>query len=295
MEKEKVKKFDCGYWLTINFYRWEFLRRSKEYRDFYKRIKNDYLIPLKKFDAALKKAGLNINRIHASKLMPVGPSDLVEQKRNLQTANKALREEVYNKFGLSWCLMEKHYPREMLNPNKTISRDAIVFADYQQYSSCYNSLVFQPHIKRITNMPAGDFENYRVLNPTYEIFAVSTWGEPHVSDEAMKVIAEYIKETFELYPSKQSVMNPFLLAPCKPIRGETLKLQEQKLAAHWDELLKTWDLIEKAKKATRTKNDAMFIAAEQLYISHEAVRSRLRQVSKLITEAAQARFYTSRK
>jgi hypothetical protein len=293
MGKENLKTTDRDYWLTINFYRWEFLRRSKEYRDFYKQIKTDYLIPFKKFEAALKKAGLNINRILASKLMPVGLADLVEQKLNLQDVHNTLSEEAYNKFGLSWLLMGKHYPKEMLNPNKKISRAAVVFADYQRYSPYYKDLVFQPHIKRITGMPSGDFERFRGLNPTYEVFAISTWGEPYISDEAMESMSEFIKETFKVYPQKKFVKNPFLLEPCKPIRGDTLQLQEKRLSEHWDTLLKTWDLIEMARKMDRTQINAMLTAAKKLNISFEAVRSRVRQARKLITEAAQARFYSS--
>lgn len=295
MGKEKGNKDAREYWLTVNFYRWEFLRRSKEYREFYKRVKKEYLIPLRKFEADLAKKGLTMNKIHAGKLSTYGPPDLVEQKRNLQNAHDVLGEEIYNKFGLSWRLMEKHYPKEMLNPNKRISKEAVVYADYQRYSPYYKNLVFQPHIKRITDMPSSDFERFRGLNPTYEIFAISTGGEPYISDEALELIAGYIKETFEIYPKSQFIKNPFLLDPCEPIRGKTLKLQAKKLSEHWDDLLKTWDLLEKAMMKERTQIMAMETIADKLNISYEAVRSRIRQARKLITEAAQARFYASNK
>lgn len=286
---------DRKYWITINFYRWEFLRRSKAYRDLYKRIKNEYLIPFKKFDVALEKAGLHIDRIHAGKLSEIGPPDLVEQKRNLQNAHDVLSEEVYNKFGLSWRLMGKHYPKEMLNPNKRISKDAVVFADYQRYSPYYKDFLFYPHIKRITDMPFSDFASFRGLNPTHEIFAISTWGEPYISDEAMELIAGYIKETFEIYPKEPFMKNPFLLEPCERIKGTTLKLKAKKLSEHWDVLLKTWDLFVEAIRKERTQNIAMGIIAAELNISFEAARSRIRNARKLISEAAQRRFYTPNK
>jgi hypothetical protein len=215
----------------------------------------------------------------------------VEQKRALQNAHDVLSKEAYDKFGLSWLLMEKHYPKDMLNPKKRISKDAIVFADYQRYSMHYNDLVFHPHIKRITDMPSSDFERFRGLNPTHEIFAISTWGEP-ILDKTMELFAGFIKETFKCDPKKPFMKNPFLLDPCEPIRGKTWGLQAKKLSEHWDELLNTWDLFEKAMMKEGTQNGAMDSVADKLNISFEAVRSRIRQARKLIAEASQGRFYS---
>lgn len=296
MKKEEKKKGDeKDYCLTINFYRWEFLRRSKEYQKFYKRLKKEYLIPLKKFEADLKEQGLTMDKIHTGRLSAKyfnSPSDLVKQKRTLQNAHNVMSEEVYNKFGLSWFLMEKHYPKEMLNPNKKISKDAVIFTDYQRYSPCYEDFVFHPHIKRITDMPSSDFERFRALNPSHEIFAISTWGENDISDKAIEVIAEIIKETFKNHPKKPFIKNPFLLDQCEPIRGRTLGLQAKKLSEHWADLLKTWDLFEKAMMKESTQGMAMNSVADKLNISFEAVRSRIRQSRKLISEANQGRFYT---
>jgi len=265
MEKGKrtITKYDREYWLTINFYRWEFLRRSKAYRDFYQEVKDDYLNPSKKFR-----------------------SDLTDKYSSLS-------EIAHENFGLSWPLMVIHYPKKMLNPNKKIQKDHIVFADYQQYSPFYKDLHFVPHIKRITDLSPSDFKEFRSSNRTHEIFAISTWGAKTISDEEMEVIAGFIRETFAEKQKPLKIKNPFLLAPGEEIRGATLKLKTKTLAGHLEELLKTWDLFQEKMKSERTVENAMFAVADELDIkSDETVRSRIRNARKYIKEASQGRFIT---
>lgn len=234
MKKEKDKNSDREYWQTINKYRWEFLRRSEAYKNFYNRFNKEYLIPLK----------------HSP------PQNVLEWSHaDLSKIYKSFADEAHKSFGLSYVLIELHYPDKWLSPIRMLkSREHIIFADYQQYDSSYSSLQFLPHI----TVKDGD----------------TAYGEKY------KII------TFE------KLINPLLLPSGERIREKTLKLQAKMLSEHLDDFLKTWDLLEKATKKERTQTNAMHTVADTLNISFETVRSRIRQARKLITEAAQARFYT---
>jgi hypothetical protein len=289
--RERKPNDDRDYWLTINFYRWEFLRRSKEYNEFYEKVKQQYLKPLKKYGAELRKRGLSHRQISAGRLHNTGPSDLVEQLRFLQEQRTLLSEQAHQQFNLSWRLMEKHYPKTLLNPSKRIKRGSVVFADYQQFSPYYNDLVFQPVIKSLTGLSASDFGMFKGLNPDYEIFAISTWGEPYISDETMEAFTEIIRETFKTYPKKTVFKNSFLLEPGKPIEIKELKLQAKKISEHWNEFIKTWDMFKEEKKKGSNQTSAKQNVADKLNISFEAVRSRIKKTNQLISEASRGRFY----
>lgn len=263
----KKEKQDQNYWLTVNCYRWEFLRRSQKYKEFYKRFKQDYLLPLKATQSSAWR--FKLSHVYDS-----------------------YKDEAHKKFGLSFILIEIHYPNEWLSPRKKLqSADHIIFADYQEYSPYYETLNFNPHIKRITNETSLD--NFRAHNPTHEIFAISTWGKKDIPENVLQVLAQFIKDTFKQNTGAHVLKNPFSYSQGAQMEIKPLRLQASKLSIHLDDRLKVFDTFSRIQKSYGKGgyDAALLETANKLNMSIGAIKTKLTETNKYISEVSNGRFY----
>lgn len=295
--RKKVTEVD--YWKTINYYRWEFLRRSSDYQEFYKRIKKEYLSPLKKYEADLLKDGLNKNQVISGKLASYGPPHLVEQHRKLESAKSLLRDES-KRFGLHWYFISKHYPKTLLDPKKSLkNKDHIVFADYQIFSPFYDDVKFQPEIRRIVECPEPRYF-HTMQSSGYIFFAINTWGNKP-SEEEIRIFSEIIRDhlTEEIDKGQIQFMgNPFLLASGESIKIEPSKEGAEKIAEHFREKIEALDYFRDAMKKT-TKKTAGYALVAQTFsgstpatnLSESAIRIRVNSAEMYLSEVANGRFF----
>jgi hypothetical protein len=281
------------YWQMINWYRWEFLRRSTEYKQFYKRVKTELLTPLKQLLSEIKKRGLKWNAVRAG----IGPKDIVDLKKELLKKYAAFDKEAQESFGLNWYLADKYYslsdmrePANFLNPKKSLKRrDDIIFSDYQKYSAYYPDFRFQPALVQITEYPtARNFETMK--NQGFIFIALNTWGNP-LTEKDWITYREKVESALQFSTRAPEATNPFLLDPSKPIEIPTLGLQAQELEKHFQESLEGVDLFDRLMKKDTKKTTVRSDIASRLGLSEGAVRKRIKNGEKYISEAAHGRFY----
>ncbi len=230
--EEKKRDPEFYYWQTINWYRWEFLRRSAEYKQFYKKAKKDLLAPLKHLLFEIKKRGLKWSAVRAG----IASKDIVDLKKELLKKYAAFDKEAHEAFGLHWYLADKYYslldmrePANFLNPKKSLKhREHIIFADYQKYSAYYRDFRFLPAIMQITEYPT--YRNFETMkNEGFVFIALNTWGEP-LREEDWITCRGIVKKALQGAIQQPGVTNPFLYGPSSdPIGIKTLKEQADKL------------------------------------------------------------------